>query len=894
MRVSESLACLAWLTTVSAFSGRHASHEGLLQIPPSFSRDGINMYPALHPEHDSKDIGHLVPHGSKQLYYSQEGHRPALHGAKHSQLHLNFSRPTVVLEHSSHIKEVNCYDEHIQVCFKTTEGLEAVEKSWMEYTDSKSFNLITYHIGCGHRTGESRSIFVASQPRIEGYCVTVVAELSDEQEEIREGTINWGTYQSPKAKRQPVKGHVKAAKADPEIDTPTLSDLSRNSGDSQANVDLTKNGTAVHDFFGTDSINTDIPDKYETGLDYISDENDQELAKRGLFSWIVEGILAVVKAVDQVVKTTVKAVDIAAQAVITAAVVTVKLFMVPFGVPFDQGYHADIEFDHRVGGGRIGTDIASNLGGTDSSFVLSSAGAAMQIECESCGAKANFSFGGELAFSVDKGISKAKVYFVNHEDFVFDAIYGVTVDAKAIKSVTTEKQDDAKATRSNTKEKEGITANVEEEIGTLPFASISIPKIITIGPKVSINSAASIYVDAHGEFRAGARFTIAEGEIVLDAISPDGNKASGFTPSLQPVFELKKGSITATADLSIPVGVEVGLNILSGTWKKSIGVFTAPSLYFTAGLSSGEDKKCNNGVELRVGAKNRVYSSTLGLWEYEFQSLSTTFYETGLGCISTAGWNASEVNPGTLFNEVADTFGGEQNLANNKTLNLTQPGPIIYEDEEIAKNKEKNKEKLRKLPKTNGFRLIQDASLSSTLVSGTDGRIYLVENKAEYDVSAPWGGMEVDKNIFSYDVFGRLIWFDRVPLMKSEHMVEVGVSAAQNMSPNAQAASFSLMKHDGLEYYGLSFKHPNSDAKTNEFWYPTVCKFPDQGLRLFATWYLVGEDGLARERDSPKKMIQSLQYDYELERTQYGVGDASDCVTVRLTSNQNSTVEATS
>ena len=35
----------------------------------------------------------------------------------------------------------------------------------------------------------------------------------------------------------------------------------------------------------------------------------------------------------------------------------------------------------------------------------------------------------------------------------------------------------------------------------------------------------------------------------------------------------------------------------------------------------------------------------------------------------------------TLFDQVATTFGGQENLDSNTTFNLTKPGPIIYEDE---------------------------------------------------------------------------------------------------------------------------------------------------------------------------------------------------------------------
>lgn len=76
MRFSDYATSLALLggTTVSAF-GRHAAHQGLLQMAPSFAKEGINLYPALHPDHDDTDLNHLVPEISKRLHFSQEGYR---------------------------------------------------------------------------------------------------------------------------------------------------------------------------------------------------------------------------------------------------------------------------------------------------------------------------------------------------------------------------------------------------------------------------------------------------------------------------------------------------------------------------------------------------------------------------------------------------------------------------------------------------------------------------------------------------------------------------------------------------------------------------------------------------------------------------------------------------
>lgn len=67
-------AWLAFAAGVSA-SNLHLSTKGLLQIPPSFTGDGIAMYPGLRSDHDTEDLDHLRPHNFRELYYSQEGHR---------------------------------------------------------------------------------------------------------------------------------------------------------------------------------------------------------------------------------------------------------------------------------------------------------------------------------------------------------------------------------------------------------------------------------------------------------------------------------------------------------------------------------------------------------------------------------------------------------------------------------------------------------------------------------------------------------------------------------------------------------------------------------------------------------------------------------------------------
>lgn len=75
MQLMNVFQALALATTASAFGNLHSATDGLLQIHPSFAGDKITLFPALHPDHDRNDLSHLVPGYSRELYYSQEGHR---------------------------------------------------------------------------------------------------------------------------------------------------------------------------------------------------------------------------------------------------------------------------------------------------------------------------------------------------------------------------------------------------------------------------------------------------------------------------------------------------------------------------------------------------------------------------------------------------------------------------------------------------------------------------------------------------------------------------------------------------------------------------------------------------------------------------------------------------
>ena len=91
------------------------------------------------------------------------------------------------------------------------------------------------------------------------------------------------------------------------------------------------------------------------------------------------------------------------------------------------------------------------------------------------------------------------------------------------------------------------------------------------------------------------------------------------------------GSLTATLALGLPVSIEVGLDLLNGKFKKSIGLVEKPLVYVSASAATGNKRACK-GVEIRIGAKNQIYLSVLDYYKYPITD--HTIYEKGLGCIT--------------------------------------------------------------------------------------------------------------------------------------------------------------------------------------------------------------------------------------------------------------------
>lgn len=87
-----------------------------------------------------------------------------------------------------------------------------------------------------------------------------------------------------------------------------------------------------------------------------------------------------------------------------------------------------------------------------------------------------------------------------------------------------------------------------------------------------------------------------------------------------------------------------------------------------------------------------------------------------------------------------------------------------FKGEDISKNVPPLEDATARFPKTTskgnaGFQILLTAEQDGIVVSGTDGNIYVVASKADYDFSSPWATTDKSQGVLTMDTFGRLIAF---------------------------------------------------------------------------------------------------------------------------------------
>jgi hypothetical protein len=134
-----------------------------------------------------------------------------------------------------------------------------------------------------------------------------------------------------------------------------------------------------------------------------------------------------------------------------------------------------------------------------------------------------------------------------------DAIFGVTLEVQYDKPIEA----------------------LNQSIALVPMSPLSILGIITLGPELSISGALDLVLNGQAELLIGGSLKIAPGEAWLSLVDRADNSFTGFEASFDPVAKFR-GSLMASVELGLPITIEVGLDMLNGKFKKTVGLTNKP------------------------------------------------------------------------------------------------------------------------------------------------------------------------------------------------------------------------------------------------------------------------------------------------------------------------------
>lgn len=292
---------------------------------------------------------------------------------------------------------------------------------------------------------------------------------------------------------------------------------------------------------------------------------------------------------------------------------------------FKGEYHDDYQIKSYLTA--QASDKPPHIFGIGNGFTLAKTDASTTVQCAKCGVEGRFQIGGNVAFSIANGITDGEVYLDNVDNFDVHAQFGLTMEAKAAHSKDRYQK--------------------KKHLRSVPLSPIQIPGIFILGPQVSIKAAMSLELQGQASLLVGGTVSIKKGQAHLNLVDRSKNKLTGFGAEFKPVAKAS-GSVSATADLGLPIAIECGLDILNGKRRITVGLVNTPSVYIAAStsgsvgqsadakdvdVSGNADSGCK-GIDISTGVKNRIHAEALERWEYEIRD--DKIFEKSLGCITYA------------------------------------------------------------------------------------------------------------------------------------------------------------------------------------------------------------------------------------------------------------------
>lgn len=621
---------------------------------------------------------------------------------------IEYKYPSVILDHSIYIKDIDCSSNSISGRFNQPLAYGRAKTAWEEYP----LIFITTTPSCLEE-GEASFFLISSSAAFtdedQSFIISgTVAELADIFEHM---AIDFGkiTYEAPDPASNP-------GSDDPEVNTcgaPSssvidgLPAVACGSGFDKALND--KLGYYSDDgddqyVFSTASP-TSALERRDDAFDYILDRS--VVQKRGcwIFCAIVNVVKTVVKAVVAIVTTVVKAVVAVVKEVVKRAeevflpiikkVVDIGISIVKQAVKivvfiatgkYDQSLSLGLNMvppstmleDSPWGDALKFYSWSPDAGGEAweaSAYALDQIqGTLMGLEaepepgvefyCVNCGVSGKMTAVGSIEATPLSGVKSAQIGV--HGNLYAGLYLGVNAFAK-------------------------YETKYEKELFSKGLPGWSIPGIVNLGPMLTLGIEAGITIEAEGQLLTGASLNWPSFEATLDFIDDSKSSSSGWTPNIDHKFQAA-GKLSAEASLGLPVSVEFGIDLLNKKFKRTVALTDTPALAAEAELSisydaeegttiGDEEGECP-GIAWSISLKNEVAlefkdekdeGPTFPLFEWTSPPLAEVCIELGEGG-GSGGDEGSEEGDNGDGGEGGDDSGDDGNGGNGDGDIPTLPG----------------------------------------------------------------------------------------------------------------------------------------------------------------------------------------------------------------------------
>ena len=210
----------------------------------------------------------------------------------------------------------------------------------------------------------------------------------------------------------------------------------------------------------------------------------------------------------------------------------------------------------------------------------SSGSADVTVYCVDCGVKGQVSLAGQAKWNLIDGLH------------ALNAAINANIEAGVNIGLV------ANAQYSDTKSKQLINQ-------ALPDCGVAVKGIFSAGVFVTVDAVSKVEVSAEGQALVGVTMAIPNFQANLNLYDQAGASKSGitgFTPEFRKRFEAS-AKIDASVRLSLPIALNVGIEVQPLKLKRVIALIEEPSLYGnmtvagSAGSAEAASETCNNGIE---------------------------------------------------------------------------------------------------------------------------------------------------------------------------------------------------------------------------------------------------------------------------------------------------------